>query len=36
VRLDGEAIADADAELELDELRGKVLSVGRRRFARLV
>jgi len=36
VRLDGEAIADADAELELDELQGKVLSVGRRRFARLV
>jgi tyrosyl-tRNA synthetase len=35
VRLDGEALEDADAEFELDELQGKVLSVGRRRFARL-
>jgi tyrosyl-tRNA synthetase len=36
VRLDGEAITDANAELEVDALRGKVLQVGKRRFARLV
>jgi tyrosyl-tRNA synthetase len=36
VRLDGAPIADADAELELDRLRGKVLSLGRKRFVRLV
>jgi tyrosyl-tRNA synthetase len=35
VRLDGAAVIDADAEVSLDELRGKVLQVGRRRFVRL-
>jgi tyrosyl-tRNA synthetase len=35
VRLDGQALAD-DAEVPADDLRGKVLSVGRRRFVRLV
>jgi tyrosyl-tRNA synthetase len=36
VRIDGEPVGDADAELELDALRGKVLSLGRKRFVRLV
>ena len=36
VRIDGAPVDDADAELELDRLRGKVLSVGRKRFVRLV
>jgi tyrosyl-tRNA synthetase len=36
VRLNGEALTDPDAELEPEELRGKVLQVGKRRFARLV
>jgi hypothetical protein len=36
VRIDGAPIDDADAELELDRLRGKVLSLGRKRFVRLV
>jgi tyrosyl-tRNA synthetase len=36
VRIDGEPVDDADAELELDALRGKVLSLGRKRFLRLV
>ena len=37
VRLDGEPIDDADAELRARKrLRGKVLQLGRRRFVRLV
>jgi tyrosyl-tRNA synthetase len=36
VRLDGAPVDDADTELELERLRGKVLSVGRKRFVRLV
>jgi tyrosyl-tRNA synthetase len=36
VRIDGAPIDDVDAELELDRLRGKVLSLGRKRFVRLV
>jgi tyrosyl-tRNA synthetase len=36
VRLDGEPIVDAAAELAVDEIRGRVVQVGRRRFARLV
>jgi len=36
VRIDGAPIDDADAELEFDHLRGKVLSLGRKRFVRLV
>jgi tyrosyl-tRNA synthetase len=35
VRLNGEALTDPDAELEPEELRGKVLQVGKRRFVRL-
>jgi tyrosyl-tRNA synthetase len=36
VRLDGEPIADPDAEMTPDALRGRVLQVGRRRFVRLI
>ena len=36
VRLEGEALTDPDAELEPEELRGKVLQVGKRRFVRMV
>jgi tyrosyl-tRNA synthetase len=36
VRLDGAPLDDADAEFEVDALRGKVLSLGRKRFVRLV
>jgi tyrosyl-tRNA synthetase len=36
VRLDGEVLADPDAELATEALRGKVLQIGRRRFVRLV
>ncbi|HWH33135.1 MAG TPA: tyrosine--tRNA ligase [Egibacteraceae bacterium] len=36
VRLDGEPLRDADAELRADELAGRVLQVGKRRFVRLV
>jgi tyrosyl-tRNA synthetase len=36
VKLDGDAITDADAEVEVDALRGKVLQVGKRRFVRLI
>ena len=36
VRLDGVAVDDPDAELDADELRGKILALGRRRFVRLV
>jgi tyrosyl-tRNA synthetase len=35
VRLDGETLADATAEFTVAELDGRVLQVGRRRFARL-
>src|SRR5918996_4883440 len=35
VRLDGEVVADADAEHDAASLAGKVLQVGRRRFVRL-
>ena len=36
VRLDGRQIADPDAEVGADDLRGHVLQVGRRRFVRYV
>ncbi|MEX2275600.1 MAG: tyrosine--tRNA ligase [Actinomycetota bacterium] len=36
VRLDGEALTDPALELAPEELRGKVLQVGRRRFVRIV
>jgi tyrosyl-tRNA synthetase len=35
VRLDGEVVTDPGAELPVDELRGRVLQVGRRWFGRL-
>jgi tyrosyl-tRNA synthetase len=35
VRLDGVALEDPEAEFDPDELRGRVLQVGRRRFVRL-
>jgi tyrosyl-tRNA synthetase len=35
VRLEGQPVNDPDAEFGLEELRGKVLQVGRRRFVRL-
>lgn len=35
IRLDGEPVPDAQAELPLDRLRGRVLQVGRRTFVRL-
>ncbi len=35
VRLDGERLADPDAEFDPNELMGKVLQVGRRRFVRI-
>jgi len=35
VKLDGDPLTDPGAELRTDELDGKVLQVGRRRFARL-
>jgi tyrosyl-tRNA synthetase len=35
VRLDGAQLTDADAEIPVDELHGKVLQAGRRRFLRL-
>jgi tyrosyl-tRNA synthetase len=35
VRLDGEVVTDPEAEFERDALIGRVLQVGRRRFARL-
>jgi tyrosyl-tRNA synthetase len=35
VRLEGEPVLEPDAELEPDQLRGRVLQVGRRRFLRL-
>lgn len=35
VRLDGDVLTDATAEYRLDELHGRVLQVGKRRFARL-
>ena len=36
VRLDGQPLADPTATLQRDELSGRVLQVGKRRFARLV
>ncbi|CAN5777071.1 tyrosine--tRNA ligase [soil metagenome] len=36
VRLGPEVLEDPDAELEVDAVRGEVLSVGRRRFVRIV
>jgi tyrosyl-tRNA synthetase len=36
VRLDGAVLADPEGELPIDALRGKVLALGKRRFARLV
>jgi tyrosyl-tRNA synthetase len=36
VRIDGAPVDDVEAEIELDGLRGKVLSLGRKRFVRLV
>ncbi|MGH2711972.1 MAG: tyrosine--tRNA ligase [Actinomycetota bacterium] len=35
VKVDGVAVTDPDAELSVEDLRGKVLQVGKRRFARL-
>jgi tyrosyl-tRNA synthetase len=35
VRLDGDVVGNPDAELELGDLRGKVIQVGRRKFLRL-
>jgi tyrosyl-tRNA synthetase len=35
VRMDGESLGDPDAELAVEEIRGRVIQVGRRRFARL-
>ena len=35
VRMDGETLGDPDTELSFDAIRGRVLQVGRRRFARL-
>ena len=35
VRLDGEPLGDPDAEFDPGDLVGKVLQVGRRRFARI-
>lgn len=35
VRVDGDRIADADAPVDLDELEGRVVQVGKRRFARV-
>jgi tyrosyl-tRNA synthetase len=35
IRLDGEPVLDAETEIALDELRGKVLQAGRRSFIRL-
>jgi tyrosyl-tRNA synthetase len=35
VRLDGEVVSDPDTEFSTDDLRGRVLQVGRRWFARL-
>jgi tyrosyl-tRNA synthetase len=36
VRLDGVVLEDPEAEIPIEELRGRVLQVGRRRFIRLV
>jgi tyrosyl-tRNA synthetase len=36
VRIDGELVADAAAEVPVSELRGRILQVGRRTFLRLV
>ena len=36
VRMDGETLSDPDAELGIEEIKGRVLQVGRRRFVRLI
>lgn len=36
VRLDGDALDDPEAEISVEDVRGRVLQVGRRRFVRLV
>jgi tyrosyl-tRNA synthetase len=36
VRLNGEPVTDATADLPLDRLRGAVVDIGRKRFVRLV
>lgn len=36
VRMDGDAVVDPDVEYRAEELRGKVIQVGRRRFIRIV
>jgi tyrosyl-tRNA synthetase len=36
VRLDGEVVSDEKLSLPVEELKGKVLQVGKRRYARLV
>lgn len=36
VKLDGEAVADPDAEIPRGDLEGKTLQVGKRRFARIL
>jgi tyrosyl-tRNA synthetase len=36
VRIDGEQVTDPELELPREELSGKVLQVGRRRFVRIV
>ena len=35
VRIDGEPVSDPDGEVRVEDLRGRVLQVGRRRFLRL-
>ncbi len=35
VRIDDEVVADADAELSPEKLRGAVLRVGKRKFLRM-
>jgi tyrosyl-tRNA synthetase len=35
IRLDGERVLDAETEMAVDQLRGKVLQAGRRSFIRL-
>jgi tyrosyl-tRNA synthetase len=36
VRLDGEQVRDPEAELAVEDLAGRVIQVGRRRFVRIV
>ena len=35
VRIDGEPVADPDADLSVDDLTGRILQIGRRRFVRI-